>query len=161
MKKKLTPKQQRFCEEYVVDFNATQAAIRAGYSPKTAYEIGHQNLKKLEITEVIAATQQKLSEKTEINQEYVIRSLHTIAERCMQAEQVKDKDGKPIGDYKFDSSGANRSVELIGRTFGQFVDKVKTEDVTKHEFWTKLLQKVENGEITKEEAAKAMGEVNK
>lgn len=44
---KLTPKQKRFVEEYLVDCNATQAAIRAGYSPKTAYSIGQENLKKL------------------------------------------------------------------------------------------------------------------
>ena len=49
MAKKLTPKQQRFIDEYLVDLNATQAAIRAGYSAKTAYSIGIENLKKPEI----------------------------------------------------------------------------------------------------------------
>ena len=47
--KKLTAKQQRFCDEYLIDLNATQAAIRAGYSKKTAYAIGNENLNKLEI----------------------------------------------------------------------------------------------------------------
>ena len=45
----LTPKQQRFVEEYLIDLNATQSAIRAGYSEKTAYSVGHENLKKPEI----------------------------------------------------------------------------------------------------------------
>lgn len=62
---KLTPKQKRFVEEYVVDCNATQAAIRAGYSPKTAYSIGQENLKKPEVMKAIAEKQKKVSEKTE------------------------------------------------------------------------------------------------
>ena len=52
-KDELTDKQRRFCEEYVIDNNATQAAIRAGYSPKTAYSIASQNLRKLEIQKQI------------------------------------------------------------------------------------------------------------
>ena len=66
MAKKLTPKQQRFIDEYLVDLNATQAAIRAGYSEKTAPEIGRQNLMKLDIKEAIAKRQQKRAERTEI-----------------------------------------------------------------------------------------------
>lgn len=62
---KLTPKQKRFVEEYVIDCNATQAAIRAGYSPKTAYSIGQENLKKTEVMKAIAEKQKKVSEKTE------------------------------------------------------------------------------------------------
>nr|DAU53807.1 MAG TPA: Terminase small subunit [Caudoviricetes sp.] len=62
---KLTPKQKRFVEEYVIDCNATQAAIRAGYSPKTAYSIGQENLKKPEVMKAIAEKQKKLSERTE------------------------------------------------------------------------------------------------
>lgn len=50
---KLTSKQQRFCDEYLVDLNATQAAIRAGYSKKTAKQIAQQNLTKLDIQEYI------------------------------------------------------------------------------------------------------------
>lgn len=60
---KLTPKQQRFVEEYLVDCNATQAAIRAGYSKKSAYSIGQENLKKPEVKEAIALKQKKISSK--------------------------------------------------------------------------------------------------
>ncbi len=56
--RKLTPKQKRFCEEYVVDFNATQAAIRAGYSKKSAYSIGPENLKKPKIRNYIRELKQ-------------------------------------------------------------------------------------------------------
>ncbi len=63
----MSPKQQRFVEEYLVDHNATQAAIRAGYSPKTAYSIGHENLKKPEIAAAIAAGEARLRRKTEVS----------------------------------------------------------------------------------------------
>ena len=55
---KLTPKQQRFVDEYLIDLNATQAAIRAGYSPKTAQQMGAENLSKPVIAEAIEAAQQ-------------------------------------------------------------------------------------------------------
>jgi phage terminase small subunit len=57
----LTAKQRRFCEEYVLDWNATQAAIRAGYSEKTAYSIGHENLSKPEIQAYISEIQKDLA----------------------------------------------------------------------------------------------------
>ncbi len=63
----MSPKQLRFIEEYLVDHNATQAAIRAGYSEKTAYSIGHENLKKPEIAAAIAAGEARLRRKTEVS----------------------------------------------------------------------------------------------
>ena len=56
---KLTAKQQRFCDEYLIDLNATQAAIRAGYSKKTAKQIGQQNLTKLDLKEYIGWLKRK------------------------------------------------------------------------------------------------------
>jgi phage terminase small subunit len=75
---KLTNKQQRFVEEYLVDCNATQAAIRSGYSAKTAGAIGEENLKKPEIADAIAERRKLLSEKLEITQEMVIAELAKI-----------------------------------------------------------------------------------
>ncbi len=66
MQSNLTAKQRRFVEEYVVDHNATQAAIRAGYSAKTAYSIGHENLKKPEIAAAIAAEQARLRRRNNV-----------------------------------------------------------------------------------------------
>lgn len=76
--RKLTPKQKRFVEEYLVDLNATQAAIRAGYSQRTAGQIGEQNLKKLEVKQAIQAAQEKRSERTEITQDMVLQELAKI-----------------------------------------------------------------------------------
>ncbi len=109
----LTPKQQRFCDEYLIDLNATQAAIRAGYSEKTAYRTGADNLRKPQIEEYIAKRQKELSRSTEITQERVIKELALIAfsnnadyahviEKKMKAEvdgalvDVLDEDGKPV-----------------------------------------------------------------
>lgn len=109
----LTAKQKRFCDEYLIDLNATQAAIRAGYSEKTAYRTGADNLRKPQIEEYIAKRQKELSRSTEITQERVIKELALIAfsnnadyahvvEKKMQVEaggalvDVLDKDGKPV-----------------------------------------------------------------
>lgn len=109
----LTAKQKRFCDEYLIDLNATQAAIRAGYSEKTAYRTGADNLRKPQIEEYIAKRQKELSRSTEITQERVIKELALIAfsnnadyahvvEKKLQVEaggalvDVLDKDGKPV-----------------------------------------------------------------
>lgn len=76
----LTPKQQRFVEEYIVDLNATQAAIRAGYSERRASEIGYQLLQKTTVQEAISAAQQARSERTELTQDWVIEKLRREAE---------------------------------------------------------------------------------
>jgi phage terminase small subunit len=75
----LTPKQQRFVDEYLVDLNATQAAIRAGYSAKTAGAIGDENLKKPEISAVIELRMLDRAQRTEITQDMVLRRWWQIA----------------------------------------------------------------------------------
>lgn len=125
--KKLTPKQKRFCEEYVIDLNASQAALRAGYSKKTHSVIGAQNLLKVIIQAEIQKLKIKIADKAEVSAEYVLTSLVNVAERCQQAEPVMMKDGKgwvETGEYKFDSSGANKALELLGKHLALFTEKV-------------------------------------
>ena len=74
----LTPKQQRFVEEYGVDFNATQAAIRAGYSPSTAYSIGSENLRKPEIKAALQAAQAAAITDIRITKDYLIGQANDI-----------------------------------------------------------------------------------
>jgi phage terminase small subunit len=131
----LTPKQEKFVQEYLIDLNATQAAIRAGYSEKTAKAIGHENLTKPDIAAAIEQAQKSLSERVEITQDWVLRNLKAVADRCMQAAPVLDRKGKPVlvenaeGDvvpaYTFNSMGANRSLELLGKHIGMFGDSLK------------------------------------
>lgn len=109
----LTDKQKRFCDEYLIDLNATQAAIRAGYSPKTAEQTASRLLRNVKVQEYIAKRQKELSRSTEITQERVIKELALIAfsnnadyahvvEKKMQVEaggalvDVLDKDGNPV-----------------------------------------------------------------
>lgn len=112
---KLTAKQELFCKEYLVDLNATQAAIRAGYSEKTASEMGYENLSKPQLAEYIAELKAKRSEKVEIDAAWVLRQAVKVHERCMQAEAVIDKEGGSTGEYKFEHSGANKALEIIGK----------------------------------------------
>lgn len=76
---KLTPKQRRFVEEYLVDLNATQAAIRAGYSERTAGAIGAENLAKPEIRQALAHAQSRVAEKVAITVERVLLELSRLA----------------------------------------------------------------------------------
>lgn len=74
----LTPKQALFVQEYLIDLNATQAAIRAGYSARTAKSIGQENLTKPAVAEAIATAQQQRAARTEITQDMVLRELAKI-----------------------------------------------------------------------------------
>lgn len=74
----LTDKQRRFVDEYLVDLNATQAAIRAGYSQKTARQIGDENLSKPDIAKAVQEAQAARSQRTEITQDMVLRELAKI-----------------------------------------------------------------------------------
>lgn len=122
MDSKLTAKQQAFCEEYLVDLNARQAAIRAGYSEKTATEMGYENLSKPHISDKIAELKAIRSHKTELNAQWVLERLQRVHDRCMQEEAVMTSDG-PTGEFKFEHSGANRSLELIGKHLAMFTEK--------------------------------------
>lgn len=125
---KLTAKQKQFGDEYIIDLNSTQAAIRAGYSVKTAKEIGYENLTKPHIAEYIQGLMDKRGEKLDISSEWVLNSLKSVADRCMVAEpvMVRGENGmEPSGEFKFDSSGANKSLELLGKHLKLFTDKVE------------------------------------
>ena len=120
---KLTDKQIKFYEEYLVDLNATQAAIRAGYSEDSAKQIAYENFTKPYLVDYIAERQAQLREKTLVSTEWVVKRLKEISDRCMTAEPVmiRTEDGMvESGEYKFDSSGANKATELLGRHIGIF-----------------------------------------
>lgn len=123
---KLTDKQEMFCKEYIIDLNATQAAIRAGYSEKTANEQGCQNLAKLNIQERIAELKEDREKRLVIDADWVLQQAVKVHMMCMQAEPVI-VGGEPTGEYKFDSSGANKALELVGKHVNIQAWKEKTE----------------------------------
>ncbi len=122
---KLTPKQACFVEEYLVDLNATQAAIRAGYSEKTADQQGSRLLANVKVAAAITKAQAKRSERTEIDQDFVLNGLTKNLGRAMVETPVLDRKGEPTGEYIYNGSVANRSLELIGKHLGMFVDRVE------------------------------------
>ena len=94
----LTPKQERFIEEYLIDLNATQAAIRAGYSEKTAGSIGHENLTKPEIQEALTIRRKAIAAATDITPEKVISELAKLGFSNMQDFIRITSGGDPMAD---------------------------------------------------------------
>ncbi len=112
----LTPKQQKFVEEYLKDLNATQAAIRAGYSVKNAFKIGSEQLHKTTVKQAIEGAISKRNERAELTQDMVVNELRAIA-----FADVKDtswgKNGLPVKDKL-------KALELLGKHMGMMRDKV-------------------------------------
>ncbi len=145
----MTERQKRFCAEYLVDLNATQAAIRAGYSPESAANIGCENLRKPNIRACIDKSIAEQAKRTSINADRVLRELGRIA-FVNAADVINMNDATVIEGADRDDtaaiasvkvkviSGANgdgiereirladklKALELIGRHLGMFTDKV-------------------------------------
>lgn len=114
----LNEKQKQFCEEYIIDLNGTQAAIRAGYSKKTANEQAAQLLAKLSIQEYICELKNQRSERVKYSQDELMRDILEVKNRCMQANPVLDKEGNETGVWKFDSNGANKALDMLAKHVG-------------------------------------------
>lgn len=115
LNKQLTLKQERFVHEYLIDLNATQSAIRSGYSKKTAAIIGFENLRKPNIAKAIQAAANERIKRTEINADWVLQEQVKVYKRCMQDLSVLDKEGNPTGEYRFNAAGANKALDNIGK----------------------------------------------
>ena len=131
--KKLTDKQMRFIDEYLIDLNATAAARRAGYSERTADRIGPELLGKTCVLNAIKERMNAREQRTILSQDYVINNLLEIVERCMQRSPVTDMKGKPVQDqegrdvWAFDAKNAVRALELLGKHQGMFSERVRQE----------------------------------
>lgn len=104
----LTDRQARFCEEYLIDLNATQAAIRAGYSEKTANEQGARLLANVSVQEKIAELKAERAKRTEITQDSVIQELAAVARAEVKGVRAVDK---------------LKALELLGKHLGMFVER--------------------------------------
>jgi phage terminase small subunit len=113
----LTDKQRRFCEEYLIDLNATQAAIRAGYSEKTAHSIGNENLIKPEINTYISELQQKRSEKTAITAEMILQELAKLG-------------FSDISNFYEDDGVTLRNVKELGNRLSAAISQIKVTETT-------------------------------
>lgn len=139
-KSKLTDKQQRFVEEYLIDLNATQAAIRAGYAEKTANREGSRLLSNVDIQEAIQEAQNKRAERVNVTQDDVLKGLLEIISMSTGKQKITETelskvDGSivPMDVEKvcFEPHAANKALELLGKHLGMFKDKVEVSaDVT-------------------------------
>ena len=124
-KQKLTAKQEQFCQEYMIDLNASQAAIRAGYSEKTAGVMGHENLNKPQIADRIAELKKSRAEKVSISQEDVLNNLIKAMNISMGKEDthvVANLDGT-IGSValkKTDVQAFLKANEMLAKHLGFF-----------------------------------------
>ena len=126
----MNEKQKRFCDEYLIDCNATQAAIRAGYSPKTAYAIGEQNLKKLELKAYINEQLEQLHNKKTADAQEVLEYL-TAVMRGEHTEQVLRLAGngvQEISDINVSAKDRIKAAEMLAKRYGLLVDKVSLQD---------------------------------
>ena len=117
----LTPKQERFVEEYLVDLNATQAAIRAGYSPKTANEQASAMLAKPSIQEAVQAQRAKVSERTMRTVYDVMADIGRVRDNAMQIMTDPDTGGQVMLSHK----DALKALELEGKHLGAFTERIE------------------------------------
>jgi phage terminase small subunit len=146
-KKALTPKQNAFVGEYMIDRNGTQAAIRAGYSAKTANAAGSRLLLNVDICEEIQRRENRTAEKHNIDADWVISKLVENAEKAAQARPVLDREGNETGEYRYDGAVVNKALELIGKNLGMFTDKldVKT-DFSFSDLWVMARSRKKEGD---------------
>lgn len=128
----MTPKQQRFVEEYLVDLNATEAAKRAGYSKKTARSVGHENLTKPDIAAAIDAAQRERSESTGITAERVLEELGRLGFADLRGAFDDRGNLRRPEDWPDALAAAVSSVEVVTRSLGEseveYVHKLKLWD---------------------------------
>ena len=164
----MTKKQKLFCDEYLIDLNATQAAIRAGYSPETAGSIGNENLTKPEIRAHIDRAMAERSRRTGVNADRVVQELAKIAfvnasdvidpETATIKEDALPEDTAAIQSVKvktFGEDGLEREIrmadklkalELLGKHIGMFRERISVSAVNEEQ--TKLdniLQQLRGG----------------
>lgn len=117
---KLRKKQEKFCHEYLIDLNATQAAIRAGYSKHTAKEMGYEHLTKPHIQDFISELQAETRDRTLVTVDFVINGIKDIAEDGEQENnrlKAFDMLGKHLGVYEIDNTQKTIEINNISVKF--------------------------------------------
>ena len=135
MVKKLTAKQQRFVLEFLIDLNGTQAAIRAGYSPKGAERQAVRMSGNVRVQAAIQKAQQQRAQRTELTQDYVALEIKRNYEHCrrlrihldknQEAKKVMNEAGEMVDDDHFDIANSLRLLEMMARHTG-FYDADKS-----------------------------------
>ena len=126
---KLRAKQERFVYEYLIDYNATQAAIRAKYSKKTAYSIGQELLKKPEISQAVEDGKWFYQYQNGIDADWIRMQMVSLFNRCIQAIPVEEFDKAsgemvPTGEWKFEVNSATKLLDLMAKDIGMMQQNV-------------------------------------
>lgn len=126
---KLTLKQKRFADEYIISANATAAAIKAGYSKKTARSIGQENLTKPDIKAYIDERIEKLESEKIATQEEVLQYLTSIMRGDQQEKTLISvgEFGQKIVDIDVGAKDRIKAAELLGKRYRLFTDKVEMD----------------------------------
>lgn len=130
---KLTIKQQRFADEYIISGNATDAAIRAGYAKRAAYQQGAENLKKPHIREYIDKRLEEINDKSIAKQEEVLQYLTEVLRgKSSATEIVVEMVGDGTSEAKLvvkppSEKERIKAAELLGKRYGAFTDKVAVD----------------------------------
>lgn len=129
MATRMTAKQKRFCDEYLIDLNATQAAIRAGYSKKAARQVGNENMSKPYIKNYIEERMQEKEDSLIAKQDEVLKYLTSVMRGeskssvlAMAGDGVQKVIQKPP-----DERERTKAAELLGKRYRLFTDKVEVE----------------------------------
>ena len=132
--KKMTEKQMRFCDEYLIDLNATQAAIRAGYSKKTARKIAQENLTKPDVKNYIAKRMAEKEKELIADQDEVLKYLTSVLRgQSKSTEIVVEGTGEGCSEARTmlkepSEKDRLRAAELLGKRYSLFTEKI-VEDV--------------------------------
>ena len=119
----MTERQKRFCDEYLISGNASDAARKAGYSKRTAGRIGGENLQKLEIKQYLQERMEQMESEKIADAEEVLKYL-TAVMRGEETDEVIDKDGQKH-DVKVNNNTRVKSAELLAKRFGLLTEKVE------------------------------------
>ena len=131
----MTAKQQRFCDEYLIDLNATQAAIRAGYSKKSARQMANETLSKPYIKEYIEARMAEKEKTLIADQDEVLKYLTSVLRGQSQSDEiVVEGTGEGCSEARTIQKGPSekdklKAAELLGKRYGIYTDKIQADVV--------------------------------
>ncbi|MGD2065871.1 MAG: terminase small subunit [Candidatus Bathyarchaeota archaeon] len=165
----LTAKQKKFCEEYLIDLNATQAAIRAGYSKNTAEVIGHENLRKPNIDKYINECKEERSKRTEITADKVLREIalvafqnpqllfegssikeiseldedvaRTVAEVTVRIERTEDRSANVVETVKLKQYDKLKALDMLSKHVGIYEKDNNQKKIEITPEWTVTIKK--------------------
>lgn len=111
---------KRFADRYFETLNASESAIYAGFTKDAARQSGYQLLQREDIQEYLSSLKAEYAEKAGISKQWIIERFKEISDRCVQEIEPVTVQGIPTGEFKFDSSGANKATEMLGKIIGVF-----------------------------------------